>query len=60
MAKIYLSEYVNRDRTAQVYRDLDTGNFIVKCWEKSQEHSKEYNTEFQAQDAAEDWVLAAP
>lgn len=59
MSKIFLSEYVNKGRTAQVYKDLATERFVVKMFEGSLEDTEHYGTEQQAENAAEDWVLSA-
>jgi hypothetical protein len=58
MSYIYLSEYNGPNRTAQVFRKLGTTMFYVKCFDQSKElHQASFQTEFEAEDFAEDWVL---
>lgn len=58
MSYIYLSEYNGANRTAQVFRKDGTTMFYVKCFQHSQElRQAPFQTEFEAEDFAEDWVL---
>ena len=60
MALIYLSEYVGNTnkRTAQVFRHANGSGFTVQCYESTvQKRQDVFNTESQAEDFAEDWVL---
>ena len=60
MAYIYTSEYVGDDnkRKAEVYKHANHTGFTVKCFESTVQIKQEvFNTESQAEDYAEDWVL---
>jgi hypothetical protein len=57
MSYIYLSEYNGAKRTAQVFRKDGTTMFFVKCFVQSKElRQAPFQTEFEAEDFAEDWV----
>lgn len=52
-----LSMYINGLRHSKVY--LDNGSYLVVYFENQLEQSRtSFNTEQQANDSAEDWVLA--
>lgn len=60
MALIYISEYVGKDnkRLAQVYRHANGSGYTVQCFESTvQKRQEVFNTESQAENWAEDWVL---
>jgi hypothetical protein len=58
MSYIYHSEYNGANRTAQVFRKDGSTMFYVKCFHQMKEvRQAPFQTEFQAEDFAEDWVL---
>ena len=60
MALIFVSEYLGdtNKRIAQVYRHSNGTGYTVQCFESTvQKRQEVFNTESQAEDWAEDWVL---
>lgn len=60
MALIFTSEFVGKDnkRIAQVFKHANGSGFTVQCFESTvQKRQEVFNTESQADDWAEDWVL---
>lgn len=53
---LFLSEYYSETRTAQVFRCLDSAQYMVIGYVKNQEILKDYfSTEYLAEDRAEDF-----
>ena len=58
MGRLFLHEYISDQKTAQVYRDLNTGKFWVLGFQGSEQWiNEEFITESSAEDFAEDWTL---
>lgn len=60
MALIFVSEYVGKSnkRIAQVYKHANHTGFTVQCFDSTVEQRRDvFNTESQAENFAEDWVL---
>lgn len=61
MALIFLGEHLEAERTAQVYKWANGLAYEVHMFVQGseQKETKTFNTEQQADDFAEDWVLEA-